>query len=86
MLSDKLGFWIRERCTNGGSTPLKAAFDDYKQWSEEIGEQAGGMRAFVHELAALGVERRHTRGGSEFIGFGLKSDPPELQTEPRYLQ
>ena len=80
---DAMGRWLEERCARveGAKSLTSELFNDWKQWSEGVGEFIGSQRRFSDLLLTRGVEKwRNNAGVRGFQGVRLKEPPALLHT------
>ena len=74
---DRIGLWLKERCEVGNTLSVGSgvAFKDFKLFCEDLNERPGRQRDWKQDLESReGIDSCHTRTGTCFTGFGLKSN------------
>jgi putative DNA primase/helicase len=73
---DRLGMFLNDETTVGGSVPVKALYGTYRWWSEERGEKPMTQIALTRKLRDRGVEIKGDGMRAEIIGRVIKPKTP----------
>lgn len=81
--SDQVGRWLADACVvlSNISISTSAAYQNYKTWCEANGEQAATQNRIGRTLTEKGFDQTVVRNTRTWIGFGLRSEEDETNTQ-----